>query len=89
LAVDPGQQHHDHDHDLHLYVFGNYTGTTIITGFAITLFLGVAVSMFTAITVTRTFLRLLVDRGFAANRWAFAVEPRRDLPPPVGAGAAD
>jgi len=71
-----------------LYLFGNYTGTTIITGFALTLFIGVAVSMFTAITVTRTFLRLLVGSPLARSRWAFALGAR-----PVGAapaaGAAD
>ena len=32
----------------------------LVTGFAVTLFIGVAVSMFTAITVTRTLLRLFV-----------------------------
>ena len=31
-----------------LYLFGNYTGTSIITGFALTLFIGVVVSMFSA-----------------------------------------
>lgn len=35
-------------------------GTSIIKGFAITLSIGIVVSMFTAITVTRTFLRLIV-----------------------------
>jgi len=34
-----------------------------VKGFAITLFLGVLVSMFTAITVTRTFIRLLYAFG--------------------------
>lgn len=67
-----------------LYLFGNYTGTSIITGFAITLFIGVAVSMFTAITVTRTFLRLLVNSGAAKHRWWFGVEPER-----VAATSAD
>ncbi|CAA9541945.1 MAG: Protein translocase subunit SecD [uncultured Thermomicrobiales bacterium] len=67
-----------------LYLFGNYTGTSIITGFAITLFIGVAVSMFTAITVTRTFLRLLVGVGMARQRWWFGVERGR-----VAAGAGD
>ncbi|MDP9366397.1 MAG: protein translocase subunit SecD [Chloroflexota bacterium] len=69
-----------------LYLFGNYTGTSIITGFAITLFLGVAISMFTAITVTRTFLRLLVDAGLARQRWWFGVEPLRQT---AAAGVAD
>ena len=58
-----------------LYLFGNYTGTSIITGFAITLFLGVVVSLFTAITVSRTLLRLVVETGWVTNRWWFGVEP--------------
>ncbi|HEV2107352.1 MAG TPA: protein translocase subunit SecD [Thermomicrobiales bacterium] len=59
-----------------LYWFGNFTGASIITGFALTLFIGVAVSMFTAITVTRTFLRLLIGSGAAMHpRW-FGVENR-------------
>jgi preprotein translocase subunit SecD len=57
-----------------LYWFGNFTGATIITGFAITLFIGVAVSMFTAITVTRTFLRLFVGAGWISDRWWFGIE---------------
>lgn len=36
-----------------------YFGTGIVRGFALTLFIGVLVSMFSAITVTRTFLRLI------------------------------
>ena len=35
-------------------------GTSIVRGFAITLAIGVLVSMFTAIVVTRTFLRLII-----------------------------
>jgi preprotein translocase subunit SecD len=41
-----------------LYIFGSYFGTSVIRGFAITLAIGVLVSLFTAITVTRTFLRV-------------------------------
>jgi preprotein translocase subunit SecD len=67
-----------------LYWFGQYTGATIITGFALTLFVGVAVSMFTAITVTRTFLRLLVGAGMARHRWWFGVE-RGELRAAMGA----
>ncbi|MCC7354126.1 MAG: protein translocase subunit SecD [Anaerolineae bacterium] len=40
-----------------LYWFGSNFGASIVKGFAITLFLGVLLSMFTAITVTRTFMR--------------------------------
>lgn len=39
-----------------LYWFGSNFGATIVKGFAITLFIGVLISMFTAITVTRTFV---------------------------------
>lgn len=66
-----------------LYWFGRYTGASIITGFALTLFVGVAVSMFSAITVTRTFLRLLIGTGAASRRWWFAVGDE-----PVSAPAA-
>lgn len=56
-----------------LYFFGRYTGTSIITGFALTLFLGVVVSMFTAIIVTRTLLRLLVtSEGLKDERFYYA-----------------
>jgi preprotein translocase subunit SecD len=43
-----------------LYWFGTRTGGSLVMGFALTLFIGVAVSMFTAITVSRNLLQLLV-----------------------------
>jgi preprotein translocase subunit SecD len=46
-----------------LYGFGSNFGASLIVGFATTLLLGVLVSMFTAIVVTRTFLDLLVTIG--------------------------
>lgn len=53
-----------------LFWFGRYVGATIIQGFALTLFIGVAVSMFTAFVVTRTLLRLLLTRPvFRDVRW--------------------
>jgi preprotein translocase subunit SecD len=54
-----------------LYLFGSYTGTSIITGFALTLFIGVVVSLFTAITVTRTLLRVVVALGWTNERLWF------------------
>jgi preprotein translocase subunit SecD len=39
-----------------LYWFGSNYGASVVKGFAITLFIGVVISMFTAITVTRSFL---------------------------------
>ena len=40
-----------------------YFGTSIVKGFALTLAIGVAVSMFTAITVTRNFMHLIFGTG--------------------------
>ncbi len=42
-----------------LWTFGNSFGASVVKGFAVTLAIGVAVSMFTAVTVTRTFVRAL------------------------------
>jgi preprotein translocase subunit SecD len=57
-----------------LYWFGQYSGASIVTGFALTLFIGVALSMFTAYTVTRTFLRLLLGTHPIQNHWWYGVE---------------
>jgi preprotein translocase subunit SecD len=43
-----------------LYWFGGTLGAFMVRGFALTLFIGVALSMFSAIIVTRTFLRFVV-----------------------------
>jgi len=48
-----------------LFWFGQTFAASIIVGFATTLAIGVLVSMFTAIFVTRTFLRLLIGTGAA------------------------
>lgn len=58
-----------------LYWFGANFGASIIRGFALTLAIGVLVSMFTAITVTRTFLRIV--ESAAANRPGLAAMVRR------------
>jgi preprotein translocase subunit SecD len=50
-----------------------YFGSSIIRGFAITLGLGILVSMFTAITVTRTFLRLLVGHNLLIKHRLYGV----------------
>jgi len=44
-----------------LYIFGNTFGASMVKGFSITLALGVLVSLFTAIIVTRTFLHTMLD----------------------------
>jgi len=48
-----------------LFWFGSNFGASIVKGFAITLALGVVTNIFTAITVTRTFLRLML--GFTGE----------------------
>ena len=54
-----------------LYWFGATFGASIIQGFALTLALGVLVSMFTAIFVTRTLLRTLQGLGVTpVGGWA-------------------
>lgn len=50
-----------------LYVFGNAFGASMVKGFSITLALGVVVSLFTAITVTRTYLHALLDSTKSAD----------------------
>jgi preprotein translocase subunit SecD len=44
-----------------LFIFGNTFGASIVKGFSVTLALGVVVSLFTAIIVTRTFLHTVLD----------------------------
>jgi preprotein translocase subunit SecD len=53
--------------------FGMTFGASIVAGFALTLGLGVLLSLFTAITVTRTFLRLTMDMNVTENHWWFGV----------------
>ncbi len=60
-----------------LFWFGMNFGASIIRGFALTLFVGVAVSLFTAITVTRTFLRAIMNTEYAKSRWAFGLPPEK------------
>jgi len=57
-----------------LYWLGkNIVASAPVMGFALTLFIGVAVSMFTAIVVTRTLLRLFVGTRLAQRTSLFSV----------------
>ncbi|MFA6512111.1 MAG: protein translocase subunit SecD [Patescibacteria group bacterium] len=49
-------------------------GTSLIKGFAITLSIGIFVSMFSAITVTRTFMRFVLTSDSRAARWLLGVK---------------
>jgi len=44
-----------------LFIFGNTFGASLVKGFSVTLAVGVGVSLFTAIIVTRTFLHTVLD----------------------------
>jgi preprotein translocase subunit SecD len=57
-----------------LYWFGSSFGVTIIKGFALTLGLSIPISVFTAVFITRTFLRLIVESGAFRSHWWYAVE---------------
>jgi preprotein translocase subunit SecD len=57
-----------------LYWFGRYSGASIIQGFALTLFIGVIVSMFTAIVVTRNLMRILLNVRPIEDQWWLGVE---------------
>lgn len=62
-----------------LYMFGSSFGVSIIKGFALTLALGVIISIFTAVVMTRTFLRLIVPLRFAQNPWMFELDEAAGL----------
>jgi len=67
-----------------LYWFGSST----IRGFALVLIIGVLVSMFTAITVTRTVLRVVVREDWARKAKYYGVSEEEFLSRPAGRGAA-
>jgi preprotein translocase subunit SecD len=56
-----------------LYFFG----TPSIKGFAITLGIGILISMFTAITITKTLLKLFISNRLLAHPWLFGVARKR------------
>ena len=58
-----------------LFWFGSNFGASIVKGFSLTLAIGVMVSLFTAIVVTRTFLHLILDRlSFTKHERMFGVQ---------------
>jgi len=58
-----------------LYFFGRALGATVVMGFAITLLIGVLVSMFTAIVITKTFLRMFIGTSIAKKTSLFCSVP--------------
>lgn len=62
-----------------LYIFGSNFGASIVKGFAITLAIGTVINLFTAVTVTRTFMSTafsLGEEGIARKGWLLGVEKR-------------
>ncbi len=60
-----------------LYAFG----TPSIKGFAVTLGVGILISMFTAISITRTFLKLFVGNHVLTHPWLFGVRRfKKEMP---------
>ena len=64
-----------------LYWMGNQFASSLIKGFALTLAIGVLVSLFSAITVTRTFLRLAIATPLARPLWLWTDDtPDAEMP---------
>ncbi|MBI2756665.1 MAG: protein translocase subunit SecD [Chloroflexi bacterium] len=65
-----------------LYVFGYQFGATIIMGFALVLGIGVVISLFSAIFVTRTFLDLVLSQRWAHRSGLFGMDIQHSLAEP-------
>ena len=63
-----------------LFWFSDQLGATIVQGFAATLAIGVGLSMFSAITVSRTLIRVAATTGLARKLGLFAPSGAADLP---------
>jgi preprotein translocase subunit SecD len=63
-----------------LYWMGSAFASSLIKGFALTLAIGVVISMFSAITVSRTLLRMVIGTPLARPLWLWT-----DDRPEVGA----
>jgi preprotein translocase subunit SecD len=71
-----------------LYWFGDQFGASLVKGFALTLGLGVVVSMFSAITVTRTFLHMLIGTPVMQHLWLFGADVEEARAAVAGRAAA-
>ena len=59
-----------------LWTFGRNFGASVVQGFALTLAIGVVISMFTAVIITRTFVRFVIGRAatwLRQRRWLLGV----------------
>ena len=60
-----------------LFWFGSRFGASAVTGFAVTLFIGVATSMFTAVIISQTLLRILAATPLSRYTGLFTPVPGR------------
>jgi protein-export membrane protein SecD/preprotein translocase SecF subunit len=58
-----------------LFWFGSSFGASLVAGFALTFGIGVMLSIFTAVFVTRTILRFIIDVGLFPNLWWWGIKP--------------
>lgn len=65
-----------------LYWMGNAFQSSLIKGFALTLAIGVVISLFSAITVTRTFLRLALSTPLTRQLWLWT-DDKPDTETPI------
>ena len=72
-----------------LFWFGQRLGNSLVSGFALTLFIGVAASMFSALTVSRTLLHVFATLGLEQQRKLFSPERLRSAEQVPGSGAAE
>ncbi|MCK5212389.1 MAG: protein translocase subunit SecD, partial [Dehalococcoidia bacterium] len=56
-----------------LFWLGGTFGAYMVRGFALTLAIGIGLSMFTAVLITRTFLRVIVSKKMVTNLHAYGV----------------
>lgn len=63
-----------------LYWMGSNFAEPRVMGFALTLAIGVSLSMFSAIVITRTFLRLFVGTRIAGHLWLFGAQRSKQTP---------
>jgi len=59
-----------------LFLFGQTPGASIVSGFAVTLILGLIINLFTAVIVTRTFLHIILyftRKQLAEHKWLVGV----------------
>tara|TARA_B100000029_G_scaffold516069_1_gene626609 strand:- start:56392 stop:58173 length:1782 start_codon:yes stop_codon:yes gene_type:complete len=61
-----------------LLFFGNRLGGGLINGFALSLLIGVAVSMFTAVIVSHNLLQILAALGLSGKKFLFTPEKTRE-----------